>query len=72
MIEDITETQALSSLRKFYTDDAGYALARQIDTDLMDLGKSLGNGNGSSWVAQCFFPSSSRRWFGSLRIDRRC
>ena len=41
LIEDITETQALSSLRKFYTDDAGYALARQIDTDLMDLGKSL-------------------------------
>ena len=49
-IEDITETQALSSLRKFYTDDAGYALARQIDTDLMDLGKSLGNGDGTSWV----------------------
>lgn len=49
-IEDITETQALSSLRKFYTDDAGYALARQIDTDIMDLGKSLGDGDGDSWV----------------------
>ena len=54
-IEDITETQALSSLRKFYTDDAGYALARQIDTDLMDLGKSLGNGDGSSWTNSASF-----------------
>jgi hypothetical protein len=31
MIEDITETQALSSLRQFYTSDAGYALARQLE-----------------------------------------
>ena len=50
MIEDITETQALASLRQFYTGDAGYALAKQVDTDLLDLGKSLGDGNGSSWV----------------------
>ena len=50
MIEDITETQALASLRQFYTGDAGYALARQVDTDLINLGKSLGNGDGSSWV----------------------
>ena len=50
MIEDITETQALASLRQFYTGDAGYALAKQVDSDLLDLGKSLGDGNGSSWV----------------------
>ena len=55
MIEDIVEVQALSSLRKFYTDDAGYALARQIDTDIMDLGKSLGNGTGDSWVNNAVF-----------------
>ena len=59
MIEDITETQALSSLRQFYTSDAGYALARQIDTDLMDLGKSLGNGDGSSWVNNASFQVAS-------------
>ena len=46
-IEDIVEVQALSSLRKFYTDDAGYALAKQIDTDLLDLAKTLGNNTGS-------------------------
>ena len=37
-IEDITETQALSSLRQFYTADAGYALARQVDTDSDSIG----------------------------------
>ena len=55
MIEDITETQALASLRQFYTGDAGYALARQVDTDLINLGKSLGNGDGSSWVHNASF-----------------
>ena len=36
-IEDITSVQALSSMRQFYTEDAGYALARQVDTDLIQL-----------------------------------
>lgn len=48
-IEDITEVQALASMRKFYTDDAGYALARQVDSDLFELGKRLGDGTGSDW-----------------------
>jgi N4-gp56 family major capsid protein len=43
LIEDIVEAQALSSLRSFYTDDAGYALAKQIDTDIIQLGR-LANG----------------------------
>lgn len=50
IIEDITETQALSSLRQFYTGDAGYALAKQVDDDLFALGQSFGDGVGSSWV----------------------
>ena len=44
LIEDITETQALASLRKFYTGDAGYALAKQVDTDLIKLGRNAKNG----------------------------
>ena len=40
LIEDITEVQALASLRKFYTDDAGYALAKQVDTDLFTEAQS--------------------------------
>jgi len=47
LIEDITETQALSSLRQFYTGDAGYALARQVDSDLHGLATSLGNNTGN-------------------------
>lgn len=44
LIEDITEVQALSSLRKFYTDDAGYALATQVDTDLFTIAEGLQGG----------------------------
>ena len=50
LIEDITEVQALASLRQFYTGDAGYGLAKQVDNDLFDLAKSFGNGDGSSFV----------------------
>jgi len=50
LIEDITEVQALASLRQFYTGDAGYGLAKQVDNDLFELAKSFGDGDGSSWV----------------------
>ena len=50
LIEDITEVQALASLRQFYTGDAGYGLAKQVDDDLFALGKSFGDGNGTSFV----------------------
>ena len=50
LIEDITEAQALASLRRFYTEDAGYALAKQVDDDLFALGKSLGDGDGSDYT----------------------
>jgi HK97 family phage major capsid protein len=49
-IEDIVEVQALASLRSFYTEDAGYALAKQVDDDLIALGKSFGNSDGADWV----------------------
>ncbi len=44
LIEDIVEVQALSSLRQFYTEDAGYALAVQIDNDLHAAGTGFGDG----------------------------
>ncbi len=37
LIEDIAEVQALASMRKFYTDDAGSALAKQVAADLVFL-----------------------------------
>lgn len=48
LIEDIVEAQALSSMRQFYTDDAGYALAKQIDTDIVQLGRLANGGNGTA------------------------
>ena len=41
LIEDITAIQGLDSMRGFYTDDAGFALAKQVDTDLHTLGATL-------------------------------
>ena len=51
LIEDIAEVQALASMRKFYTDDAGYALATQVETDLFGTmtGGSFVKGDGSTW-----------------------
>jgi len=47
-IEDIAELQALASMRKFYTDDAGYALAKQVDSKIiadLDGASALSGGN---------------------------
>ena len=44
LIEDIVDVQALSSLRRFYTEDAGYQLARQVDTDLFSAATGFGSG----------------------------
>jgi N4-gp56 family major capsid protein len=44
LIEDITEVQALSSLRQFYTQDAGYALATRVDSDLHTAVTGFGDG----------------------------
>ena len=35
LIEDITDVQALNSLRRFYTEDAGYALAKLVDSAII-------------------------------------
>lgn len=34
-VEDIVDVQALASLRRFYTDDGGYAIAKRVDRDLI-------------------------------------
>jgi len=58
-IEDIVEVQALSSLRKFYTEDAGYALAKQIDSDILNLAKTLGNATGTYVNTASFYNDAS-------------
>ena len=56
LIEDIVEAQALNSLRQFYTADAGYALARQVDTDLIQLGRAF---NGATLGTNDYATSNS-------------
>jgi len=59
LVEDIVEVQALSSLRRFYTEDAGYQLALKVDTDLFSASTGFGNGtltlspttDGTSWAS---------------------
>ena len=64
LIEDIVEVQALSSLRSFYTEDAGYALARQIDTDLVQLGRAF-NGATVGTDDYATSASSTKAYIGS-------
>lgn len=48
LIEDILDKQALSSMRAFYTDDAGYALSTQVDKHLWLQAYSLGGGTANT------------------------
>jgi hypothetical protein len=72
LIEDIADVQALSSMRQFYTEDAGYALATQVDADLHAAATGFGDGTrtysptdtGTSFThSACFYnndPSGTR------------
>lgn len=44
LIEDLVDVQALPSLRRFYTEDAGYALARMVDWHLHVVATAWNNG----------------------------
>ena len=70
MIEDITNVQALASLRQFYTGDAGYALGKQVDDDLFTLGKSFGNGNGSNFVTSATFYNDASTGTTAYAVDQ--
>jgi len=48
LIEDIVEAQALTSLRQFYTDDAGYALGKKVDSTIIQLGRKANGGDGTA------------------------
>jgi N4-gp56 family major capsid protein len=54
LIEDIVEAQALASLRNFYTEDAGYALARQVDTSIVQIGRFVQGGGGTAAYSGAF------------------
>ena len=69
LIEDITDVQALSSLRQFYTSDAGYALAKQVDTDLFALAKSFGDSDGADYVHSNSFYMDASTGLTAYAID---
>ncbi len=48
MIEDIVAAQSLASMRQFYTDDAGYALSRKVDSLILELGRGVNGGDGTA------------------------
>lgn len=75
-IEDIVEVQALASVRRFYTDDGGYAIAKQVDKDLISVAAFNANtgspgssqatlgadGNITSALANAFIGDFSATW----------
>ncbi len=67
-IEDIVEVQALASLRRFYTEDAGYALAKKVDDELFQLGKTFGNGT-TTWVHSNSYYSNAGTALGAYAED---
>ena len=65
LIEDITEVQALASLRRFYTEDAGYALAKQVDTSLIQLGRGFNGGSGTAAYTGAYIGSNGTTLYDS-------
>ena len=51
LFEDIADIQSLNSMRRFYTDAAGYGLAKRIDQELHALAQAFqgGTAGGESW-----------------------
>ena len=72
LIEDIAEVQSLSSMRKFYTDDAGYALAYQVDKDLLFLAEGFQGGSTTDKSynnAVAFTGTGNETFTGTNEID---
>lgn len=78
LIEDIVKVQADDTMRAFYTDDAGYALAKRVDTELHEVGAGFAGADASPTVAGTAYskavigtPSSSTlvAWDASANLD---
>lgn len=78
LIEDIVGVQALSSLRRAYTEDAGYQLALKVDTDLINCFTGVGtngtknlapDGTGADWVNSNVFYSNAALGIDPYAVD---
>jgi len=65
LIEDIVGVQALPTLRRFYTDDAGYALGVQVDSDIWTLFETIGDGSGGDFENDRVFTFDSSTGLGA-------
>ncbi len=63
-IEDFAAIQALNSARQFYTADAGYQLAKRIDTDLIRLARGANGVTADSYSAVTSTYASSASYIG--------
>lgn len=63
LYEDITSLQALDSLRRHYTDHAGYALSRQVDRDLFVASHTMQGG--AQWSGAVTGTDGSTAWDGT-------
>lgn len=77
LIEDIVDVQAQPTLRQFYTSDAGYALAKQVDDDLFGVGTAFGDGTkdltaddtGAKWVNSNVYYNDSSNGLTAYAVD---
>ena len=74
LIEDIAEVQSLASMRKFYTEDAGYALAKQVDTHLLNLSESAQSGGAGGGTTDfsfggAYIGTGTTVWTGANEAD---
>ena len=67
LFEDLTDVQALPSLRKFLTDDAGYAIAKQIDQDLF-VGFATAQG-GAQYSGAVIGGDGTTAWDGTANTN---
>ncbi|MEK0324691.1 MAG: hypothetical protein QQN63_03210 [Nitrosopumilus sp.] len=75
LIEDIVMVQADDSIRKFYTDDAGYALAKLVDTALHAEGAKFAGASaaptveGTAYSKAVIGSDGSTLWDGSANSN---
>ena len=67
LYEDLTALQALDSLRRHYTDHAGYALARQVDRDAIAAFQAMQGG--AAFSSAVIGSDGSTAWDGTANSN---
>jgi N4-gp56 family major capsid protein len=67
LYEDLTALQALDSLRRHYTDHAGYALARQVDRDVIVAFENMQGG--TNFSASVIGSDGNTAWDGTANSN---